>query len=272
MDDLELNVSHGETPIIDAGARVPLWIRAYNHGAALARELRIEVTAAASLLLVSNNVWLRSQPAGEKLAFALPALLHDECCELIVDAYAVRAGDARCVVRLDVDGDLRDMEVAGEVRAWPAFGESANRFEIPVREAEAGAGVDGYAIVTNTGFGHALVSKIAIDGDLDCTFNPEPFELAPGERRVLAVAARVPAAAADGTVLRARATCALASGEAVVLGDATVRARSRPRIEGRIDCTSERDVDAGDRVGWALHVENTGGAIADAVRIAVRLA
>lgn len=270
---LELDIALAEKSVVDVGERVALCVRVKNHGADLAGEARLQVTATVPLALLSCDVRALGEAAGRKLAFALPALLHGEICELAIDAYALRAGDGQCVVQLESDGAIREAQVQCTVQARAAFAPAANRLELCAAEAEAGATVDGRLVITNTGHARALVTNIAIVGDLEVRIDPSGFELAPGERRMLSLTARIPADAPDGMMLCASATCSLASSrDLIALGTVAIVARSRPRIEGRIACATSVEVEVGDRVDWQVRLDNTGGAVADALAIAVHVA
>lgn len=263
--ELEIIASSGELML---GECVALRVRARNRGANLTRDPYVHVTAS-GFTLVSTSVWLRGEPAGSELAFMLPALLHEEICEIDIAAYAVREGGAHVGVHLECDRGARDARMDCSVRTAAAFAPAQNRLELPAG-GEAGATVMGRVVLTNAGSARALVTAVTIAGDLAAEIDAAPFELAPGERKGIEFAAQIPAGAADEETLVLRAAAHVGGCiEPIALGTAQIAARSRPRMQGRLSCATSGVVDAGDSLVWELHLENAGGAPADSLSVAL---
>ena len=255
-----------EKQALEAGGRTTLRVRVQNHGDDMAEDARVHVRAPQTLALVSLSPYVRPGTHRDVLEFAIPSLLPAETCELATEVYALEAGDGEIRARLECASMSRETSARCVVHADASFAPEANRLELFQTEADAGAIVQGRAIVTNTGRADATIVALNAQGDLlDVTFDlPTPFVLERGMRRVIAVRGRIPTTATGGARHTVRALCASATGT-FALGEAYVIARSRPRLEGSIEpCEySDGPVACGERVGWCVYVTNAGGADAD---------
>lgn len=246
-----------------AGERTVLRVRVSNAGADVSGDARVRITAPPSLALVAASPFANRGPSRDQVAFVLPSPLRAETYELDVDVYALDAGDAEIALQLECEGTLREASVHCVVRTAAAFANSLELFEA---DADAGALICGRAIVTNTGYARATIVGFRAEGDLlDVAFDANmPIVIEGGARRIVAVRARVPATASDGSRQTLRAFCVTEEG-AYALGSAHVLATSRPRLEGSIEPFEYSDIAVapGERVHWRMYLMNAGGADAD---------
>jgi hypothetical protein len=249
-----------------AGERTVLRVRVSNAGADVNGDARVRISAPPSLTLVAASPFANRGPSRDEVAFVIPSPLRAETYELDVDVYALDAGDAEIALQLECEGILREASVRCVVRTAPAFAPDANSLELFEAEADAGAMICGRAIVTNTGYACATIVAFRAEGDLlEVGFDAEmPFVIEGGTRRIVAVRARVPATATDGSRQTFHAFCVTEEG-AYALGSAHVIATSRPRLEGSIEPFEYSDIAVapGERVHWRMYLMNAGGADAD---------
>lgn len=256
-DVFELDAAFESIPLIDVGERARLRVRIHNDGDDLTEELHVDVRADQNVLLVSANPWRRDEPEGGALTFTRAPLLQGENCEIAVDVYALRRGEATIAVRARCGAHEREVDLRCACEGAAAFERCANRLELFATESSPGAEVSGRITLTNTG-NAAARAQLSVDGLDAVRFDPGPaFEMPPAERLEIALDGRFPHHLPDGVRHEVRAFVSHDDAESL-LGTATVTVRRRPSITCELDAGGNE---------WLLRVRNDGADTA-ALRIA----
>ena len=271
MDEagMEIEAFFDDLALLHVGERTTLRIVLRNGTVDMTLPGRLAVRAS-GLTLVSASPYEMRDPSSRtehELFFTVPLLVRHERMEYAIDVYARAAGEPSGIARLECGTMVREATFAHACRTRAVFGTDAHRFEMFDAEADAGAIVEGRVVVTNTGSASAALDEIRIAGELeDPVADFRPRALAPQERAIVRVRARIPTALADRSVLKLHASFA-ADGIVHEIGTAQIVARSKAILVGEIEqvATPER----GDApLSWCITIANVGGAPAHA-RIAL---